>query len=87
MSALTNDARKLANFSGFYKGISAAGSAVTWRLDGLETPYMTNFAVSWGVLMISLVFAAPVIFVWIKDTAYSPATEELASRTVDVEAS
>lgn len=37
-------------------------------LDAINTPYMTQFAASWGVLTGSLLIAAPVIWFKIKDT-------------------
>ena len=68
MGALTNNGRKLANFTGFYKGIQSAGSAITYRIDALKTPFMTEFASSWGLLLGSLVLAAPLIFMKVPDT-------------------
>ncbi|KAF2738179.1 MFS general substrate transporter [Polyplosphaeria fusca] len=68
MGALTNNSRKLANFAGFYKGIQSAGSAITWRLDDIGTPYMTMFASTWGLLAGSLLVALPVILWKVEDT-------------------
>ncbi|KAG2415730.1 hypothetical protein HFD88_006921 [Aspergillus terreus] len=67
MGSLSNNGRKLANFAGFYKGIQSAGAAGMWRLDAQEAPFMTEFASCWGLLMGSLLIAAPVIFFKIKD--------------------
>lgn len=44
MGALSNSGRKLSNLAGFYKGIQSAGAAIFWRLDGLGTDYITEFA-------------------------------------------
>ncbi|KAK3386635.1 major facilitator superfamily domain-containing protein [Podospora didyma] len=68
MGALSNSGRKAANLTGFYKGIQSAGAAIFWRLDGLKTPYNTMFGATWGLLGAALVFAAPVIWMVIKDT-------------------
>lgn len=68
MGALSNSGRKAANLAGFYKGIQSAGAAIFWRLDGLGKPYMTIFGSTWGLLAGSLLIAAPVIFLKIKDT-------------------
>ncbi|KAK4183572.1 major facilitator superfamily domain-containing protein [Podospora australis] len=68
MGALSNSGRKAANLAGFYKGIQSAGAAVFWRLDGLKKPYNTIFGVTWGLLGAALIFAAPVIWLKIKDT-------------------
>ncbi|KAF5863410.1 hypothetical protein ETB97_010168 [Aspergillus alliaceus] len=67
MGSLTNNARKLANFAGFYKGIQSAGAAGMWALDLDKTPFMTEFASCWGLLLASLLIASPVIFFKIKD--------------------
>ncbi len=67
MGSLTNDARKLANFAGFYKGIQSAGAAVAWRLDNLGTPYMNMLALCWALLGGSLIIALPVVLFKIKN--------------------
>jgi hypothetical protein len=90
MGALTNNGRKLANFAGFYKGIQSAGSAITWRLDDIKTPYMTMFASTWGLLAGSMVVALPVILWKVEDTvplekdiAFTDETaEEVAAKPV-----
>ena len=68
MGSLSNNARKLANFAGFYKGIQSAGGAISANLDARELHYMTEFAVNWGLLAGSLAIAAPVIIWKVKDT-------------------
>jgi len=68
MGALSNSGRKAANLTGFYKGIQSAGAAIFWRLDGLKTPYNTIFGATWGILGAALLFAAPIIFMKVKDT-------------------
>jgi len=67
MGALSNSGRKSANFVGFYKGIQSAGAAVMWSLDSNNLPFMNEFASNWALLSFSLVCAAPVIFMKIKD--------------------
>jgi len=67
MGSLSNSGRKTANFAGFYKGIQSAGAAIIWRVDAKGTSYMTEFAASWGLLAGSLIIAAPVVFLKIKD--------------------
>ncbi|KAL2395096.1 UNC93-like protein [Exophiala dermatitidis] len=68
MGSLTNNGRKLANFTGFYKGIQSAGGAISPVLDSHKVAYMTQFAINWGMLAGSLVVAAPVIWLKVKDT-------------------
>lgn len=72
---MTNNARKLANFTGFYKGIQSAGQAITFRLDALNTPFMNLFASCWALLAGSLIVASPLIFTRIRDTV--PIEEDL----------
>jgi hypothetical protein len=67
MGALTNNGRKTANFAGFYKGIQSAGAAICWAIDSANTAYTAEFASCWALLVGSLLIAAPVIFLKIKD--------------------
>jgi hypothetical protein len=75
MGAITNNGRKLANFAGFYKGIQSAGAAITPGIDNAGTPYMTEFASTWGLLAGSIIFAMPVV--WMKVTDHTPVEEDL----------
>jgi hypothetical protein len=68
MGSLTNNTRKLANFTGFYKGIQSAGGAIAPAIDSAYTAYMTEFGANWGLLAGSLIIAAPVIFTKIQET-------------------
>ena len=84
MGSLTNNSRKLANFVAFYKGttqesdisiitdsrlgIQSAGGAIAYRVDALEAPYMHEFGAAWGLCAGSLVVAAPVILMKVRDT-------------------
>jgi len=68
LGALTNNTRKLANFAGFYKGIQSAGGAIAPTIDATAPKYMAEFAGTWGLLAGSLILAAPVIFMKVKDT-------------------
>ena len=68
MGSLTNNERKLANFAGFYKGIQSAGAAIISAVDNQHKPYMNIFASTWGLLAGSLLIAAPVIVMKIRDT-------------------
>lgn len=68
MGSLTNNSRKLANFTGFYKGIQSAGGALSPILDTNKVSYMNQFAGNWGLLAGSLIVAAPVIWTKVKDT-------------------
>jgi hypothetical protein len=75
MGALSNSGRRTTNFVGFYKGIQSAGAAVMWSLDNNNVSFMGEFASNWALLLGSLVFAAPVILLRIKDSV--PIEEDL----------
>lgn len=75
MGAITNNGRKLANFVGFYKGIQSAGAAISLRIDERGASFMSEFAANWGLLLVALLLAAPVIFFKIRDTV--PVEEDL----------
>ena len=68
MGSLTNNARKLANFTGFFKGIQSAGAAITPAIDNAGVAYMGNLAGCWGLLAGSLVVAAPLVWGRVTDT-------------------
>lgn len=52
---------------GMFKSIQSVGGAISWHLDGSKMAYNTIFGVTWGLLGGSLVAAAPVIILKIKD--------------------
>lgn len=62
MAAMTNDPFKLARLAGYYKGVQSAGAAISFGMDAVSTPYLTEHLVSWILLMTSLPFAAFVLY-------------------------
>lgn len=62
MSAMTNDPFKLARLAGYYKGVQSAGAAISFGMDAVATPYLTEHLVSWILLLISLPFIAFVMY-------------------------
>ncbi|KAK7751963.1 hypothetical protein SLS62_006106 [Diatrype stigma] len=69
--------------AGFYKGLQSAGAAVFWRLDGLKTAYNIMFAATWATCAASLLIAAPIIFIKIKDTTAIEEDLKFSDETVD----
>ncbi|PNY22488.1 UNC93-like protein [Tolypocladium capitatum] len=67
MGALSNSGRRSANYVGFYKGIQSAGAAVMASLDSRKLSFKAEFISNWVLLSVSLVIAAPVIFLKIRD--------------------
>lgn len=67
IGALSNSGRRTANYVGFYKGIQSAGAAIAWNLDARGMSFKSQFISNWVLLSASLVIAAPVIFLKIRD--------------------
>lgn len=78
MSSLTNDPFKLARMAGYYKGVQSAGAAVSFAMDAVHTPYMTEVIVSFVIMLASLPLALLVIL-------KTPDTNVTAENTVKVE--
>ncbi|KAK5957226.1 hypothetical protein OHC33_001597 [Knufia fluminis] len=75
MASLTNNSRKLACFAGFYKGIQSAGAAIASNIDARQVPFMTQFAINWGMLAGSVLIAAPIVIKYVRNTV--PIEEDL----------
>lgn len=67
MGAMSNDPAKLAVFTGFYKCFQSAGSAVVWRLDAVQKPYMDIFISTWVLAAAGMICAFPLVYVRVKD--------------------
>ncbi|KAI1493083.1 major facilitator superfamily domain-containing protein [Biscogniauxia mediterranea] len=83
MGALSNSGRRTANMAGFYKGLQSAGAAIFWRLDGLHTEFNTLFAVTWAICAASIVIAAPVVWLKVKDTTDLEEDLKFSDETVE----
>jgi hypothetical protein len=60
-----------ADFAGFFKSLQAVGAACAWRVSNAELPFMVDLAVSWGLVVCSIVVAAPVLMAKIKNDVNS----------------
>ncbi|KAI5457561.1 DUF895 domain protein [Mariannaea sp. PMI_226] len=69
MSSMTNDPFKLARMAGYYKGIQSAGSAISFGMDAVKTPFLGEILISSLLILVSLPLAALVLF-RIRDTNY-----------------
>jgi hypothetical protein len=67
MGALSNSGRRSANYVGFYKGIQSCGAAIVNNLDSRKLSFEKEFISNFVLLAVSLVVAAPVIFLKIRD--------------------
>lgn len=82
MGALTNDASVLARYSGYYKAVQSAGSAISWRIDAINTSYLVELIICWVWLIVSIPFAF-IVALTIKETNYRIGTDK--SEKTDVE--
>ncbi|KAF8527248.1 MFS general substrate transporter [Gautieria morchelliformis] len=69
MSALTNDALRLARCAGFYSAMQSAGSAVSFGIDAVKIPFLNELLAGWSIMMVSFPLAFLVIRS-IKETNY-----------------
>jgi len=69
MSALTNDPFTLARYAGLYKAVQSAGSAGSFGMDAVLTPYLNELLASWIMMLFSFPLAFLVIRT-IKETNY-----------------
>ncbi|TFK49326.1 MFS general substrate transporter [Heliocybe sulcata] len=67
IGTMSNDAAKLAYFTGFYKSIQAAGCAGAFATDAVKLPYMNIFASTWALLVAGLIFTLPMIHMRVKN--------------------
>ncbi|KIL62211.1 hypothetical protein M378DRAFT_129158 [Amanita muscaria Koide BX008] len=67
MGAMSNDPAKLAYFAGFYKSLQSAGAAGVWHADAIKLPYMNIFLSTWILLVASIIFALPMVYLRVKE--------------------
>ncbi|KAF9140243.1 hypothetical protein BGX30_006813 [Mortierella sp. GBA39] len=54
MGAMSNDATVLSRYAGFYKCIQSCGAAISWRINAVGTPYMTELIICFALLGLSI---------------------------------
>ncbi|OJT02758.1 UNC93-like protein [Trametes pubescens] len=69
MSALTNDPFKLARYAGLYKALQSAGSAGSFGMDAVSTPFLNEHLASW-LLMLASIPLAYLVLRRVKETNY-----------------
>ncbi|KAI0646682.1 MFS general substrate transporter [Trametes meyenii] len=70
MSAMTNDPFTLARYAGLYKALQSAGSAGSFGMDAVSTPFLNEHLASWIMMLVSFPLAYLVIRS-IKETNYN----------------
>ncbi|KAI0366073.1 MFS general substrate transporter [Pilatotrama ljubarskyi] len=69
MSALTNDPFTLARYAGLYKALQSAGSAGSFGMDAVATPFLNEHLASWVLMLVSFPLAWLVLRT-VKETNY-----------------
>ncbi|KAG0337167.1 hypothetical protein BG000_005737 [Podila horticola] len=54
MGALSNDVTVLSRYAGFYKCIQSCGAAISWRINAVGTPFMTELIICFALLVASI---------------------------------
>ncbi|CAD6579541.1 MAG: hypothetical protein CYPHOPRED_000904 [Cyphobasidiales sp. Tagirdzhanova-0007] len=72
----SNEPRKLAYLTGFYKGLQSAGSAIIFRIDVEKTSFMTELASTSGLLAGSLIILLPVLLLRIREHTMEKVVDE-----------
>lgn len=72
---MSNSARKVSYFAGFYKGIQSAGAAIMPQLDQSGASYLSELISCWVLLAGGLLIAFPVI--WLKITDHVSIEDDL----------
>lgn len=83
IGAMSNDPAKLAVFTGFYKSLQSAGAAAAWSTDAAGILYMNIFLSTWGLMVASMIFAAPMVYLRVTD--HTDVEDETRVRVGDVE--
>ncbi|KAI0327635.1 MFS general substrate transporter [Cubamyces sp. BRFM 1775] len=69
MSAMTNDPFTLARYAGLYKALQSAGSAGSFGMDAVSTPFLNEHLASW-ILMLASFPLAYLVLRTVKETNY-----------------
>ncbi|VDC05779.1 unnamed protein product [Peniophora sp. CBMAI 1063] len=69
IGAITNDPFKLARYAGFFKAIQSAGSAGSFGMDAVATPFLNELLACWIMTLVSLPLAGVVVY-HIHETSY-----------------
>lgn len=81
IGALTDDPQMLSRYSGFFRGLQSAGAAVSWQMDTLEMPLMTELITNWALMSVSFPILIALLFLAVKDS--TPTLPPLNSQDLD----
>ncbi|KAI5063404.1 hypothetical protein GOP47_0021951 [Adiantum capillus-veneris] len=76
IGALTNDARMLSRYSGFYKGVQSAGAAVAWYTDNKGFSYLGELILNWSLMTASFPLLFALLALAVEDVTITTSFEE-----------
>ncbi|GKU87819.1 hypothetical protein SLEP1_g2156 [Rubroshorea leprosula] len=71
--ALAEDSETLSRYTGFYKGVQSARSAVAWQVDKNKVPLLNWLIVNWSLTTVSYPLLAVLVILAVKDENKSAA--------------
>ncbi|XVE73584.1 hypothetical protein DITRI_Ditri11bG0130400 [Diplodiscus trichospermus] len=79
IGALADNSETLSRYTGFYKGVQSAGSAVAWQVDKKKVRPRNQLIVNWVLTTLSYPLLAALVYLAVKDDAISAEDADTAS--------
>lgn len=76
VGAQSNSPAAAAVLVGAYKTFQSTGGAMAWRINAMQKPAMTQFAMNWGLCMGSLVIAIPTVLAITLTSEHEPTASD-----------
>ncbi|KAL5795883.1 hypothetical protein ACOSQ2_000703 [Xanthoceras sorbifolium] len=67
IAVLANDSETLSRYTGFYKGVQSAGSAIAWQVDTHKVPLLSQLIVNWPLTTVSYPLLVVLVMLAVKD--------------------
>ncbi|XVF72894.1 hypothetical protein PTKIN_Ptkin12aG0157300 [Pterospermum kingtungense] len=79
IGALADNSETLSRYTGFYKGVQSAGSAVAFQVDENKVPLLNQLIVTWVVTTLSYPLLEILVYWAVKDDTKSAEDADIAS--------
>ncbi|XWS76774.1 hypothetical protein CRYUN_Cryun01aG0206600 [Craigia yunnanensis] len=79
IGALADKSETLSRYTGFYKGVQSAGSAVAWQVDKNKVPLLSQLIVNWVLTTLGYPLLAVLVYLAVKDDSKSAEDADTAS--------
>jgi len=76
IGALADDSQTLSRYTGFFKGVQSAGSAVAWQTDTLNVSLLGELIINWSLVTISYPLLIILIALAVNDGGTATITSE-----------